>query len=103
MTELYARIVISVPGNSNVVVGDEHSSDHEFRAMRDLEATGAQWVHEYYWPGDNYYAFVKFTRNSDVAHKLIELGELTQIDGHYLHLGREIRTFFDKKYSTTIL
>lgn len=103
MTTVYARLMMPVKSvASNSIVGDQHMTDPSRSVIDALIATRVQWVHEYYWPGDDYYVFVKFTKGSDVARKLATLGTLEYIDGHYIHHQKEVRTFFDEKYPSIV-
>lgn len=95
--KVYARITIDVP-YSGTLVGDDQS-DPSREAYGKLKATGVEHVHEYYWPGDHYYAFVRYEAGDGMAKKLAKIGTLEILDQHYLCRGEELHVTFDNKFN----
>lgn len=65
-------------------LADPNSKDYSRSAVDKLNATGLKWEHNYYWPGDDYYAIVKI--NSDVDKNLTSLrqiGDVMIVDERY--------------------
>lgn len=95
MSSTYVSIEIPIiePQPSSLYqLSDPHSKDYSRSAVDSLNATGLNWIHQYYWPGDNYYAYVKIDDNvKESLDKLAELGEVTIIDQYYItHRGKTI-------------
>lgn len=91
----YVSIVIPVrqPQPSAMYqLADDNCPDYSKPAKDALDATGLKWTHSYYWPGDDYYAYVKIERDETMTlQRLRQLGEVQLIDEHYLtHRGKTV-------------
>lgn len=95
----YHRAQIVVKSTGGIIT--DSTIDHLPEAQTALNATGLDYVHEYYWPGDNWYVFVRIPQGESkklllllpIAEKVTTLPESEKS-----HRGRTmIEEFANKK------
>ncbi len=95
---LYARIMIPVAYPSGLL-NPEDTTDYTHIPTTKLKDVGVQYVHEYYWPGDDYHAFIRFTADGGMLKKLKEIGEVSKVSQHYQHNDKMLNVLFEEKYN----
>lgn len=93
----YYSVVMPCRGGSGIITDD--TPDYSREACEKLVDLGVDYIHSYYWPGDDYYAFARIPHTDGgkaiLAELIKEAKTVTLIDEHYLtHRGKTVGAEF---------
>jgi len=99
---IYARVFINIPFPATVIgsIAAEQAADKAvMEARKKLNEIGVDWVHEYFWPGDDLHVFLR-TETLEELTRFQEMGTISQLEGsRRTYRGGSVDELFQQKYN----